>query len=277
MNSTFACHSILRKNIFGFDPDDYSRFKFGDASAAAKFGKELAENFIRSYHKTLLENKQWVVLPSPYTAIPTASYVMTEHFIRILNRYLCEKGMKALEVSKIHRYKTYSVDYGELNAEDRLGLILNDKYSLDKNFLADKNLIFVDDIKITGSHELVIKNLLKKNGLTNDSFFLYFAELKSNEIHPNIENYLNYHFVKSLNEITEIIESGNFRFNTRVVKYILLADFISFEKFILQSSNDFRNELTDLAISNSYPEMPEYRRNFNYLINLVSQKQTIWQ
>ena len=69
---------------------------------------------------------------------------------------------KKIELRKINRTTTYSVDYGELSAKERLKLISNDIFKINENFNGDEILIFIDDIKITGSHEFVIKRMLKK-------------------------------------------------------------------------------------------------------------------
>ena len=65
----------------------------------------------------------------------------------------------------------------------------------DKEFIKGKVLFFIDDIKITGSHERRIKALLESVGFDGTVVFLYYA-MYEGEGHPNIENQLNYGFVK---------------------------------------------------------------------------------
>ncbi len=181
------------------------------------------------------------------------------------------------EEAKIHRSKTYSLDYGELDADSRLNLILNDKYHLDSQFLQGKLLIFIDDIKITGSHELVIRNLLKQFSLQDEvAYYLYFAQLDAQTIHPRIENDLNYFYVKSIHQLVSIIDSGNFKVNTRIVKYILNTGFTAFTAFIDKQPPLFREQLVDLAISNGYHEMEEYKTNFQHLLTITHQNHLIW-
>jgi len=40
-------------------------------------------------------------------------------------------------------------------------------------------------------------------------------------IHPNFENHLNYHGVKTIFDLDKIINSNHFCINTRLVKYLL--------------------------------------------------------
>jgi hypothetical protein len=149
---------------------------------------------------------------------------MKNYFVFRLNRWLAENNLPVVQETKVHRTITYKEDYGELNAEQRMSLIGNDSFHIDAEFLKGKTLIFLDDIKITGSHERMISKMIGQYNLHNDIYMLYFAELANLSIHPNIENYLNYHDVKSIFDLDVIISGGNFCVNTRVVKYILNYD-----------------------------------------------------
>ncbi|SEW15402.1 PRTase ComF-like [Chitinophaga sp. YR573] len=277
MKDVFALHRIVDANEFSFDPAAYSRFKFGDGIAADAFGTALANGFITTHGTALLQSEQLVILPSPYTAIPTASYFLTLAFTKVLNRFLCMNGRSPAETSKIHRFKTYSIDYGALDMQSRKALIINDKYHLDKEFLQDKTLIFTDDIRITGSHELIIRNLLEGYALSNDAYFLYYAQLHNMDIHPNIENKLNYYTVNSLPNLVEILKGPSFRFNTRVVKYLLHAPAQEFEDLLLLQSAAFLLELGDCCLGNNYHQMKEYRENATYLFNYLQKTVPYWQ
>jgi hypothetical protein len=168
--------------------------------------------------------------------------------------------------SKIHRYKTYSIDYGNLDFEARKALIATDKYHVDKDFLKERLCLFLDDIKITGSHEYVIKKQLQINGLENNGTFgfVYFAELQNEDIVPQFENFLNYAYVKNLDHIAEIMSNPTFQFNTRVIKYILNSENI--HAFLAKISRQNKEKLFHLAVSNNYHLMEEYQRNIKIVI-----------
>jgi hypothetical protein len=277
MKDVFALHRIVDANEFSFDPAAYSRFKFGDGTAADAFGTALANGFITTHGTALLQSEQLVILPSPYTAIPTASYYLTLAFTKVLNRFLCMNGRNPAETSKIHRFKTYSIDYGALDMQSRQALIINDKYHLDHEYLRHKTLIFTDDIRITGSHELIIRNLLQGYGLNNESWFLYYAQLHNMDIHPSIENKLNYYTVNSLQSLAEVLKCPDLRMNTRLVKYILHAPGPEFEALLLQLPLNFLLELGDCSIGNNYHQMKEYRQNASYLFNYLQKTVPSWQ
>lgn len=269
---TYSLHKIDNGLNFGFNPDDYSRFKFGDNQVAKAFGKSLADGFIKDFLEDSAISDQIVVISSPYCFIPTATFAMKNYFVYQLNHWLAEHNKLVVQEAKIHRTITYKEDYGALSAEERLKLIGNDSFHVDKDFLKDKVLFFLDDIKITGSHEKMILKMVKEYGLTNNIFMLYFAELVNDEIHPNIENYLNYHQIKSVLDLDAVVKGGNFCFNTRIVKYILNCDFNSFQSFLEQQNDEFINSLYNLSLGNSYHTIESYAENFNYLKNYIVNK-----
>lgn len=266
---TYSLHKIQSTADFGFSADDYSRFKFGDDLVAHKFGRELANGFIKGFLEDNLVTEQIVVISSPYCFIPTATFAMKNHFVNQLNRWLVDHGRLVVQEAKVHRTITYKEDYGELSAEDRIKLIGNDSFHIDKDFLTGKTLFFLDDIKITGSHEKMIVKMVKEYGLKNDIFMLYYAELVNHDIHPNVENHLNYHQIKSVFDLDEVIKGGNFCFNTRIVKYILNCDFNSFGIFLERQTNEFKNSLYDLALGNSYHTIECYAKNLSFLKNNI--------
>jgi len=262
---TYALHKIDNTDNFGFDPDAYSRFKFGDDLVAKSFGRDLADGFIRYYLADNSITDQIVVISSPYSFIPTATFAMKNYFVSQLNRWLIENNGLPVQETKVHRTVTYKEDYGELSAEERLSLIGNDSFHIDKDFLEGKTLLFLDDIKITGSHERMILKMAKTYGLKNEIHMLYFGELINRNIHPSVENFLNYHKVKSIFDLETIINSGHFCFNTRIVKYILNTEHQAFSLFIQRMNTDFIHQLYDLALGNSYHLMEAYSENLNWI------------
>ena len=266
---TYSLHKIDNTADFGFDPNDYSRFKFGDDLVARSFGKALADGFIKYYLEDNRIDDQIVVISSPYSFIPTATFAMKNYFVSQLNRWLVENGGLTVQESKVHRTITYKEDYGELSAEERMNLIGNDSFHIDRDFLEGKTLLFLDDIKITGSHERMILKMAKEYGLKNEMHMLYFAELVNKEIHPNVENFLNYHQVKSIFDLERIISNGYFCFNTRVVKYILNTASASFSIFLERMDHDFIHQLYDLSLGNSYHLMDAYTDNLQLIKSYI--------
>ena len=265
MNSSYSLHKIIAENQCPFDANEYSWFKFGDKQYAEKFAAELFDGFIEKYSDLLLSKKEIIILPSPYLSIPTASNFLCFYFKKCLNSFLFKNNKKASVESKIYRNQTYVTDYGNLSFDERVKLIANDTYYIDRNFINDKLCIFVDDIKITGSHEHTVNKILDQYNVNGDFVFVYFAELMNKDIHPKIENHYNYFAVKSVNDIVEVVNRTKFQYNTRIIKFILNLDEEQFSFLINNISIEKRNELFHLAISNNYHQIIEYQNNIEII------------
>jgi hypothetical protein len=183
-----------------------------------------------------------------------------------LNDYLFRNNFPVAEEAKIHRSVTYREDYGEMSADERYNLIKDDKFYIDKTYIHNKLLIFLDDIRITGTHERIIVRMLDDYEIFGPCYMLFFAELEDNRISPKIENTLNNAYVKNLNDLDHIIRYERFRFNTRVVKFILNSSHEEFDDFVAKRSNGFINILYYNAIGNKYYQFPQYRRNLMQLM-----------
>ncbi len=265
----FSLHKIANEKQLPFNAAQYSKFKFGDAESTNQFSLELATAFIEQNKTFLLQNTDIVFLPSPFNHIPTASYHLSQLFKQEVNRFLFQHQKKSLLESKIHRYKTYSQDYGNLNFEERLNLISSDTYHIDTKFLTNRLCIFIDDIKITGSHEMIIKKIIQQNNIEGEFMFVYFAELTNKNIAPTFENYLNYYFVKGNTEIIDILNSKNVKYNTRCIKYILNEQ-NPIKSLILEVQNSTLQTIVDFAIGNNYHLMEEYKNNLNLIIKHIN-------
>lgn len=267
----YSLHHISDKDNCPFDESAYSLFKFGDTSYAAQFGEALFDGFIAAHKDLVLGQEEIVILPSPFLTLPTASNYLCMHFKKHLNRFLAANGKKACTESKIYRNQTYTEDYGNLDYEQRVQLIANDTYYIDRTFIANKCCIFIDDIKITGSHEFTVNRILQQYQAEGTFCFVYFAELQNRDIHPSIENHYNYFAVKDTEDIIRVIRRPAFRFNTRVVKYILGAAPEAFLEINSHFSQTQREELLDLATGNNYHLIAKYNNNLETLKNILWQ------
>jgi hypothetical protein len=266
----FSAFKVTDSKNFDFPAEKYSKFKFGSTNIAREFGYTLADRFINQLFKFSYAGKPIVVLPSAYSHIPTASYFMTIHFIDKLNQFLFENGYSPVETGKIHRSVTYREDYGEMTADERYNLIKGDKFHIDEALLKNKILIFLDDIKITGTHERIIIKMLDDFDIHNHCYMLYFAELSNPDICPKTENYLNHFYVKGLDDLIPVINQEDFEFNTRIVKYILNSNHDACVLFLQRQSQSFINKLYYQALGNEYYKFPEYKANLLAIEKLVN-------
>jgi hypothetical protein len=265
-----ASHTFTNENDIHFSPEEYSQFKFGSKSIARKYGHELWSKFISTKFflniiQQLQQNteKRIIVMASPFVHIPTATWAMKDYFIRDLNRSLYDYGLKPVIETKIHRASSYKEEYGEMNKEQRMKVMSGDTFRVDSELLENNICLFLDDIVITGAHEHRICQMLQKYKLeSGNNYFLYFAELISQDTNPVIENYLNYYYVKNLVRLNKIIENHDFQMNTRVVKYILDANKDECLSFLNYQSDTILQTLYHNAIGNEYNNIESYKVNF---------------
>ncbi len=264
MKKTYSLHKINNENEFSFDAEDYSLFKFGQIEIAKKFGKQLFEGFLKDYYSLLL-NEEIYIFPSPYMAIPTASNYLAKFFKQELDKFLFENNLPSSKEGKIIRNQTYTTDYGNLSFEERKRLIANDTYYIDRNLLENKTCIFIDDIRITGSHEYTINKILDNYDVKGHFYFLYFAELINKDINPKIENFFNYKKINSIEALISLMNLNQFKPNTRVIKYLLSLNDDDFEKVNQSLKPSLREEISIYAISNDYHLIEQYLKNLKKL------------
>jgi len=267
----FSAQKFYDKKSIGFSPVQYSKFKFGCKDTARKFGEELAHKFCASDDfnellKIARDTKCKIfVLSSPYVFIPTATFAMKDYFIKVFNHFLFLNDVSPCIEAKIYRQKSYKEEYGEMSAEERSNVLAGDIFHCDASLLNGNICIFLDDIVITGGHERRVLQMIEHYNMNITQYFLYYAQLTDQSINPNIENYLNYAFVKRLLDLNKIVMNDNFLMNTRVVKYILDAPHDECVNFLNYQRQSFLNTLYTYAIGNSYHQIPDYQMNFNYL------------
>jgi organic radical activating enzyme len=265
---SFASHYIDDINNPGFSEQDYSKFKFGSSFIGKEFGSDLCELLLKKNLNYLRSFKKIIIYSSPYDFIPTATLSMTKEFYERLKDQLTDYDVE-IELGKIHRNTTYTIDYGTLSAKERLDLISNDIFDIDNKFEGTELLIFIDDVKITGSHEFVVKKMLKSKKITNPSFFLYHAILDDSTIDPQYENELNYSYVKGVKELINITNKDDFILNTRFTKYILKLKETEFEAFFKEVSSGLIKSIITNAEGNGYNKITDYSKNLKKIITLA--------
>jgi hypothetical protein len=243
--------------------DNYSKFKHGSKTQARIFGRSCAEVFPMDCFK----DKTIIFYPAPYKNIPTASSSFKDYLIGFATKNFLTHNIKVKQ-GKIHRAYSYDNDYGKMSKEERAKAISSDMFSIDKEFISpDDVLVFIDDIRITGSHEDRINELMQREGIKNEYRFIYIANYIGHD--PSVEHRLNHAAVNNLKDVNNIIRNEEFIFNTRVTKYILGADIEHFVSFITYQSDTFRETLFTLSVLNEYHTNKKYSTNFNILKDLL--------
>jgi hypothetical protein len=247
-----------------FSAESYSKLKFGSDSVAHQFGYELAEHVFKEHSEILLAN-ECVVIPSPYNYVKNAATVMAQHFISHLNNLMVHANGSHVEWSIIHRKVSYTNDYGFLPKEKRRALIDNDEFYLNKGFIEGKVLLFIDDVKITGTHEDKLVQILEENALPNKALFLYYAEHDYQGHSADIEAQLNFAGIKTTNDYLKLAMQPNHHLIVRPIKFLLSLEESEFVHVMTQSQPLWREQLYFACLGEGYYKIPSYQPNFQIL------------
>jgi hypothetical protein len=106
-----------------------------------------------------------------------------------------------------------------LSAEERRRLLVGDRVYLNKDFVAGKFLLFIDDCRITGAHEERLAAFLRAEGLPNEHMFVCFAAYAGDD--PATEHQLNHAAIKSATDLLELAREPGHQVTTRAVRLLL--------------------------------------------------------
>ncbi|RDW91755.1 hypothetical protein BP5796_01149 [Coleophoma crateriformis] len=230
----------------------------------------LADGFIRNHLGNITSPQQIIVCSSPYVFIPTAAHYLAKYFLSHLNRWLAARNLPTAQETRVHRTLTYQIDYSKLDTKDRLQLLKQDHLHINRNFLEDKMVLFIDDMRITGAHEKMLERMIEENNVTSQTYFIYFAGLTNSSISPCVENNLNFTAVQSIFDLEKIIKRAQFSINDRFVKYVLGYHHIDFHLFLQAQQPTFVTLLLDMALGNGYHHVDLYSRNLETIYRHLS-------
>lgn len=269
MNHTrSSVHAFSSIADAAFTAHEYSRLKFGSDICARKMGYQLAEDLFIKHADALLAAR-CLVIPSPFNYVKNAATVMTYHFVNRLNELLIQVDGNNVECDLIKRLIPYVADYGFLSADKRKGLLDRDTFYLNREFWADKTLIFVDDVRITGTHEDKLVEMLTKHAVTNPAFFVYYAEYLGDN--PAIEADLNFAAVKCLEDYATISREPGHHTIVRPIKYLLgYPDRDELKVFLKGQTRAACERLYHNALGEGYSRLPAYSANLRLIKDLLS-------
>lgn len=272
----FAVHHIDDVENLPFSKQEYSRFKCGVTETAHKYGKEIAEKFCKDVldGKLTMED-QIVVFPSAYSYIPCAAAVMTKYFIRYVNYWLLQQGLPTVIESRIHRKRKYGEEYGTLSKEERLERLSGDTFRIDTNLTKGKILIFMDDVFITGAHQIKVSQIIKNNAQfkPKDIWFVYYAMLVNDTVSPAFESVLNFAEITDIHGIDKLYdEYGGSAITVliRTSRYVLQASEEDFYHFIGKRTQWEKEDLYYSAVCEEYHLQPKFQENLNRLKILLN-------
>jgi len=262
-----SCPSVPISSI------EYSCFKYGSVSIANRYGIELADSFWKSelqdrVREQIKAQAQVIVFPPPYINLPTAGYLLARAFASKLNQHLHIENLDKVLFGKIWRKKSYSTDYSSLKKAERQLLFTNESFDTDIGRLEHSFAIFVDDIRITGSHEERILEMLKRYGKRlGDTALINYAKVTNDQLDASIEDELNRAAMNDMSTIVKLIADNDFEWNTRITKHVLTLPKDKFLSFLNAIPLTYQKSLLQAGHFNGYGGLVEFKDNLDELLS----------
>jgi hypothetical protein len=263
----FSLHQFEDRDTINFDPNAYSRLKYGSGEAGKQFGEELAVAFYEKYYD-VIATKQLVVSESAYQYMRNAASMITDAFCNKLNSLISELNGNYIQRIKINRLVPYIQDYGKVSLKQRVKLLKKDTFTFDYDYAKNKFLIFIDDIFITGTHQKKIEEMVEHYGIdTNECMCVYYAELLNPYEDPSIESYLNNYKIKTLRDLGSLmLNDKDYRIIVRTAKMILsYEDTKEVDALFDVVNKEILTEIYYNCLGEGYYKNPAYSKNFAML------------
>jgi len=208
-----------------FSPASYSRYKYGSVTAADTFARALAAAF-GERHPGIAWAPRLLMTSSPYSCVPTAATTLARRMRPALNDARTSYGLSPVPLVQVDRIGTSAGDYGTLSAAARDRRMAASTLSF-RRFRPDQvhgaHLLVIDDVRVTGAHQRCLMRASEELPLESRAF-LYIASFSGpggGDLDPTLEDALNHAAVKTLDDLAQIVEAGDFAWNVRVCKFVL--------------------------------------------------------
>lgn len=254
-----CCAPVLGVGSSTFDAAVYSAFKYGSHQALL-YQASLINNLIESKLPEI-NPKDWALSSAAYKKVPTASTLLTWQ----LDIY--KNHVDPIPFVHLERDYVYPEDYARLTKTERAQKLGRVALHFHLDDILGKRLIVVDDAYVTGAHE---ENIIKQVGpFVNEIVFIYLIDLSHCPL-PDEEAKINMNAVKSLANLLQFIEEGNYQLNARTVKYLLAQkDLTEFTSFIYSMNPDFVYKLYKAAVADGYAKMKPFAENMRVVSQAV--------
>lgn len=207
-----------------FDAASYSRMKYGSRRDTERYAHELVETFTddASY---IFESEEAPTFLVAFKAVQPACGYLTRYCLDRINRQRVEGGLEPAEMLHVYKNSVTNTDYSTASAEERAAELASIDFSLAGYRLDDRDVVILDDIRISGGAEKRILDTLAAEQQTPASVLLgYIAVFDTAQAatSPHVESHINTTAMSGANDLIPLIQSdAGFDLNIRTLKMIL--------------------------------------------------------
>jgi hypothetical protein len=248
----------------------YSQYKYGCGMAARALAAQLFHS-VRSRFAEWLQEGPVYVTASAYKAVPTAAQQICDEFVRLLDAYLLwQNGRHALPF-RIERRTVFEGDYGKLEQTEREALMQQNLLCCNTD-LQGCRVVVIDDVRITGSHERRVQQLMLAAGV-DELLSLFIGKNLQPDTNGAVEHVLNHQWLHSLRQLRELMQRPHWQVNARVCKYLLShPDIDQLLNFWLTVPPQQQQSILHAMDADGYSSMPAYAATYARLAAHVHQE-----
>lgn len=271
---TDAGEPVIEPNFPGIELsfEDYSRFKYGDGAVSRMYGAAIARHLV----PLCIEyegDRDLHVTSSAYKIARPASASLVEPFVGMAQAVAYAHGSRGRIVPfKINRANLTDGDYAAMSAEQRSKVMSQNGLNLPKGVvIEDQHVVALDDIRVTGSHEVTLDALLRKKG-ADVVTHAYILDVPNGKSDPTLEARINKSSVQDIDDLIEVASVKHFAANARFGKRILTERPDDIRKFVATISPRITSRIINDAIGDGLDEMDRYKKGFHILVDSFAER-----
>lgn len=259
---------IVDANGEDFDADAYSRMKYGARGDTKHFATKIAKT-LKKEAPHLYETEVAPAFLVAYKAVVPACGYLTRYCLDRINRTRVENGLEPAEMLHVRKESVTNTDYSTASVEARETELASIDFSLDGQHIDERNVVILDDIRISGGAEKRILEVIEDEPQVPSSVILgYVAVFDAQQaaISPNVESHINTTAVTDVNDLIEIIDSEHgFDLNIRTLKLILGAEPSELAGLLETMSRQQIEEIIRGAIDTGPDFLQKYSQGYSYI------------
>lgn len=236
----------------------YPSLKLGVTKSVEYFGPQLARLAEDVIMQSLPGLSDWVITAPSYNVLPggpnlLCSYIYEELTARLAGSatlslaYLRDQtaGQEISDSESLHKYHNYST----FTKQERTELYQQTPEPLfEPGDFQGRSVIFVNDMRVTGSHERYIQQALAKVEAAQICW-LYILKINPAiaEAQPELEYAINHSRLAGFEEFAELLATHHLQYTSRCITRILSYELSQLKKLLAMLDNDRKKTILELA------------------------------
>ncbi len=252
----------------GFNSQEYGLLKFGSCEIANQYAKILCERFLYSVDISTIS--RLVIMSAPYITLPNPASLLADRIGKeLLKLFFLRKGFREIGVVHIHKDKHFKSEYAQLTLRERVFLYKDICLYIDEK-ISGATVLYIDDIKTTGSTESKCLSFFKEQGVACVySLHLIDISQSGGAEYPSIEGILNRSAITNLHDVQIFFENGGYPVTSSMCRFVLsYPDITAIWEFFNALPKEIVQEFYRGSMGDGYPDMIVFKEGFLKLQNV---------